>query len=58
MLKNRNITLLTYPFDGDTGYSTLHNDYFNSYLMITIKYIWFYSLSQKSSKYRGISYIW
>ena len=37
-LKNRNITVLTFAFDGDSAYSNLHNEYFNSYITFIIKH--------------------
>lgn len=37
LLKNRNITILSYSFDGDNKYSVLHKKYFNSYFSTLIK---------------------
>lgn len=37
LLKNRNITILSYSFDGDNKYSVLHQKYFNSYFNTVIK---------------------
>lgn len=36
-LKNRNITILTFAFDGDSGYSKLHNEFFYSYINSIIR---------------------
>ena len=37
VLKNRNITILSYSFDGDSAYSCLHDEYFLSYINTVIK---------------------
>ncbi|KAK8841703.1 hypothetical protein M9Y10_015781 [Tritrichomonas musculus] len=36
-LKNRNITILTYSFDGDSAYCCLHDEYFRSYINSILK---------------------
>ena len=36
-VKNRNITILSYAFDGDSAYSKLHDDYLNSYIKTVTK---------------------
>ena len=37
ILKNKNITIKSFSFDGDNGYSLLQNEYFNSYINSIIK---------------------
>ena len=37
-LKKRNITVLTFAFDGDSAYSGLHDEYFNSYITFILKH--------------------
>lgn len=37
-LKKRNITVLTFAFDGDSAYSSLHDEYFKSYITYILKH--------------------